>query len=253
MFDVRRRSVALFCIFFLLASVVFPLGAGAQQAQPQKNIDWAQWANDMVKAHDTQPKMDKNLTDKLKTAREGELIPVIIQMKDKPNLKKFKTHFTKNSFRIQAYKNHKAEVARALKEHAQKTQTDILSLLEEHKKLGKADKIKSFWIFNGLTAKASKDTIYQLARDKAVEKIIYNDIKFTPVKEVNLASGTVAEAAYGKTETVTEEVYSKKLFLTPGVPTPANGGVTWGIEKIGANQVWDGGITGTGLVMGHLA
>lgn len=257
MFGVKRRGVALFCIFFLLASVVLPLGAGAQQIQPQKNIDWSHWANDMVKAHDTQPKMDKNLTDKLKATREGELIPIIIQLKDKPNLKKFKTHFTKNSFSVQAYKNHKTEVVGALKGHAQKTQAGVLSLLEEHKKLGKADKVKSFWLFNGLTAKASKDTIYQLARDKAVEKIIYDDIKFTPVKNVNLGSGTVGEAAYGKAETVTEEAYneaynSKELFLTPGIPAPANGSVTWGIEKIGADQVWAGGITGTGLVVGHL-
>jgi bacillopeptidase F len=256
-----KKSLALVTVFALLLTLLLPAAGWAQfktlpvPPAPGKGYDAAKQADAMVKRHDVAPVLDSKLVEKLKSTGEGELVPVIIHMRDKADLKKLKVRFNKQNFSPAALEQHKKAVIDELKTHAQKTQAPVLTALEEHKAKGKARDIRSFWLFNGITAKVGKEVIYELARNPLVEKIVYDDIKFTPVTAPvegrdDPAAG-VAEAVYGSEKAVEPAAEPAPAAAQLAAPAPQQS-VTWGVAKIGADQVWSMGYDGTGVVVGHL-
>jgi len=273
-----KKSLALvlvlaFCLTMILPGVGLAQGFSAlpmPKAPTSSGYDAAKQADAMVKSHDTTPKLNNQLIEKIKSSSEGEFIPVIIKLKDKADLKKLKANFNKQNYSENALKQHKAAVIDALKNHAQKSQTGVLKTLEEQKNKGKAKNIKSFWIFNGITAHLDKAAIYELARNPMVEEIIYNDIKFTAVtqKEVNTLE-TVKSTVYDENDTTTPDENDITAPDEDNTTTPDKNNatvientyqpaltpqtsVTWGISKIGADQVWSMGYDGTGVTVGVL-
>lgn len=235
-----KKGLALTTVFVLLFTLLLPAAGWAQfktlpvLPSPGTGYDAAKQAEAMVKRHDVAPVLDSKLVEKLKSVKDGELVPVIIHMSDKADLKKLRVRFSKQNFFPAALEQHKKAVIGELKAHAQKTQAPILTTLENHKAKGRAKDIKSFWLFNGITAKVGKEVIYELARNPLVERIVYDDIKFTPVTRP--ARNQLAVKASGVSSAVKSQQQS----------------VTWGIAKIGADQVWSMGYDGTGIVVGHL-
>ncbi|RJX22064.1 MAG: hypothetical protein C4570_01785 [Ammonifex sp.] len=258
-----KKNLALVSMLVFLLTMVLPAAGWAQlkimpiPKAPGAGYDAAKQAQAMVQRHDMAPKLDSQLVEKLKSVREGELIPVIVHMREKADLKKLKMHFNKHNFSPAAFEQHKAAVVDELKSHAKKTQEKVLATLEDQKAKGKAKDIKSFWIFNGITAKAGKEVIYELARNPAVEKIVYDDIKFTPVAERvegrDASAAGASEAVYGSETPVEPAAEPAPAATQPAVPAPQQASVTWGIYKIGADQVWsDYSYNGAGVVVGHL-
>lgn len=184
----------------------------------------------MVERHHQPPKLDKLLVKKLKDTRDGELLPVIIHIRRKtdlraldlpPELRDARTGGFGSAGAGPAVKitleQHRGKVIQALRDHSTLTQAPVLTELGKYESRGRAQNVQSFWLFNGLTAKLGKEAIYEMAGNPDVERITYDDLKFIPM----------------------------------GVVTPQQAN-TWGIERIGANQVWAQGYDGAGVVVGHL-
>lgn len=234
-----RRTVAVVVSLAFILTFILPAAGFAQfktlpvPPSPGTGYDAAKQADAMVKRHDVAPKLDSRLVEKLKSVREGELVPVIVKVQPKADLKKLRARFTRQNFSPAALEQHKAAVINELKAHAQKTQASVLTTLENYKAQGKAKDIQSFWLFNGVTAKVGKEVVYELARNPAVEKILYDDVKFVPV----------AKPAAGQAPQVAPAL--------PATPAPQQT-VTWGIAKIRADQVWSMGYDGSSVVVGHL-
>lgn len=252
----RKRSLALVTVLVFILTMVLPVAGWAQLSilpippAPGEGYDAAEYAQAVVERHDMEPKLDSKLIEKLRSVREGELIPVIIHMREKADVKKLKVQFNKDNFSPAAFEQHKAAVIDELKSHAKKTQREVLAALEEQKAKGKAKDIKSFWIFNGLTAKLSKEAVYKLARDPAVEKIVYDDIEFTVVAKRSKGKNS-KEAPLIPAPQPPKGAQPPVQQPEPQVPAPQQTYVTWGIYKIGADQVWNN-VYGTDVVVGVL-
>ncbi len=149
-----------------------------------------------------------SLAKKLKKLDTTEKITVIVRLKDKPDIK--------------AVRGKRAEVLKILKQKNQKSQQMLSPFLSNKRALGKIEKIRHFWLFNGMAVTATKDVIEKIASRPEVEEIHENFIVSLPPIE-------------------------KADDITPQED------VEWGIAKIKADQVWTNfGIKGNGIRVGHL-
>ena len=113
----------------------------------------------------------------------------------------------------------RAWVYETLTEHADETQPELLSWLDQRHL-----PYQRYYLVNGLEVKANAIRRWQVARHPAVERVIYNP-NLRPIPELpSLGSGIATKP---------EEI-------------------PWGIEAIGAPRVWSElGITGEGVVVGQ--
>lgn len=112
-------------------------------------------------------------------------------------------------------------VVEALQDKSEKTQTNLLRYIEQEKKRGNVGAYESFYITNMVYIKATKNVIENIAYMPEVGRIYKNG--FIKLEEP-ARNGEDAE--------------------TVAV------GPEWNIERVGANQVWDMGIDGTGATVG---
>jgi serine protease AprX len=94
----------------------------------------------------------------LSQASAVEEIPIIVQLKNKVNLRQFRK-FKK--------KLRRAHLLKALKEQAKTDQADVEALLKK----GKNRKLKKLWLINGIAVDATPELIQKLSALKAVETI----------------------------------------------------------------------------------
>ena len=108
-----------------------------------------------------------------------------------------------------------------LKLFSEKEQSDVMSILKAEKTNNSVSDIKSHWLSNAISCKASRDVIYLLSRHNDIEIIGYDEIRYM---------------AY---DNVTEDVVdnSKEMDLTDN------------ILMVNADKVWDLGYTGKGVVV----
>jgi subtilisin family serine protease len=108
-------------------------------------------------------------------------------------------------------------VLRALRAHADLHQRPLITLLARAKAAGRVQRVRPFWIFNGLEVVAQPDVIAELAAQPAVEEIRYNATVQAPA----------APAA------------------TTGPPEP-------NIALVNAPALWDRGHVGQGVVVASM-
>jgi subtilisin family serine protease len=77
-------------------------------------------------------------------------------------------------------------VIRALQAKADATQKQIKALLATRSAQGNVDQKVSFWVFNGLSVKATADVIYELAERSDVQSITQDEIQIEPVSALAL-------------------------------------------------------------------
>ena len=112
-------------------------------------------------------------------------------------------------------------VIRTLKATAISRQKDLIKFLEKEKGLGNVVCYTSFWIFNGLSLKATPEVIRKIA--------LWDDV-----------------------DIVTEDLPIPPPVLFPSTPLQSDSIYTWNIERIKAPEVWELGIDGSGVVIGIL-
>ncbi|NLK43196.1 MAG: S8 family serine peptidase, partial [Tissierellia bacterium] len=113
-------------------------------------------------------------------------------------------------------------VVEALSDKAETTQRNIIKYLEQEKEKGNVVEFKSYSVVNMLYVKATKEVIENLSYMTEVGKIYKN-----------------------KTYTLSKPVMDNEI-------APNSEGVEWNIARVGADQVWELGIDGTGVVVANI-
>src|SRR5699024_2320756 len=112
----------------------------------------------------------------------------------------------------------------ALVDKAETTQHDLIKFLEKEKEEGKVSEFESFHIVNMVYLKGDKETIESIAYMEDVEKVY-------PNRKVDLI---------------------KPEKSTPIRTLENTDGVEWNIKRVGADQAWEVGYDGTGIVVGMI-
>ena len=141
-----------------------------------------------------------------------------------------KAQMTSDDFAVLNCKSDSKEVRRELvtnelKKFAEKSQRDIMSVINAEERSNSVIDIKTYWIANFINCKAKRDVIYQLASHPDVALITYNS------------------------EMDTEFMLSNEE--TRGTQA-ATGTIAQHVTQIKADKVWDLGYTGKGVVVAVL-
>ncbi len=118
----------------------------------------------------------------------------------------------------------RSAVVSELKETALTSQEDVNAFLEQGIDNGDVEEFTSYFIVNGMAVTATKEIAEKLATFDSVEKILPN--------EERTLYTTVTEDAE-KIESTIENV-------------------EWNVERVGAPEVWDMGIDGSGIVVASI-
>ncbi|WP_449537124.1 S8 family serine peptidase [Ferdinandcohnia sp. Marseille-Q9671] len=114
-----------------------------------------------------------------------------------------------------------------LRTTAIETQGDVKTYLEKEEAAGNAKDIKSYFIVNGMAVTATKDVMEKIASFPEVEKVLPNE-----------------------TRTLHAPVTEKATTAVESKVSPQN--IEWNIDRVGAPQVWEMGIDGSGTVVASI-
>ncbi|WP_335464077.1 S8 family serine peptidase, partial [Neobacillus drentensis] len=220
--SIRRLnfSLSLLVSIILLISLVLPNIAVAQgdsiESKPislNKNIS-------------IENKVDSKL---IKQFKDQDLNTFILKFKEQADTNRVaietaekakKQKLTEVSTKLQV----RSAVVSSLRNTAMESQTEVMEYLEEAKQKGEVKSVQSFYVVNAIAVTATKAVMDKLAAFPEVAKILPNETRqiITPIqpkeKTTNQNSSTVE----------------------------------WGVEKVGAPQVWDMGIDGAGIVVASI-
>ena len=112
-----------------------------------------------------------------------------------------------------------------LKHFSEKEQSDVMSILQAEKSNNSVSDIKSHWLSNAISCKASRDLIYLLSRHNDIALIGYDEMKYMVY------------------DNVTEDVV---------VEDNRDFDMTDNITMVNADKVWDMGYTGKGVLVAVL-
>ncbi len=120
-------------------------------------------------------------------------------------------------------------VVEELKEFSRQEQADLLAFLEKMEEAGKVKDIRSFWVGNLVNCKARPEVIQELMSRKDLARLDYNQ-----KREVLLSD----EASAGSPVAAQDKLRTDNL--------------TWNVTLVNADQVWDEGFTGEGVIVAVL-
>jgi len=167
-----------------------------------------------IASHAYAGQLSPELSETLQQVNHKEYLSVIVRMEDQTDLKASTLGIVGRNKALRSRK-----VIKALKATAIVRQKDLITFLEKEKSLGRVVHYASFWIFNGLSLKATPGVIKKIASRDEVD-IVSEDLPIPPP------------------------------VLLPSTPPQSETNYTWNIERIKAPEVWDMGHNGSGVVVG---
>ncbi len=172
----------------------------------------------IILIHITSPayagELSPGLSERLQYVNHKEYLPVIVRMVDQADLRDSTQDIMGRSKALRS-----RNVIRSLQATATKRQQDLITFLEKEKSLGNVAHYTSFWIFNGLSLKATPQVIKKIASRDDVDNV-------------------------SEDLTIASPVPIPSVLLQTDFP------YTWNIEMIKAPEVWELGIDGSGVVVG---
>ncbi|WP_273852181.1 S8 family peptidase [Guptibacillus spartinae] len=217
----NRRIVMLFaCFILLITSFIQPamqVKAGNEPSVSMKK------ESDRINQKVTKAfEKNEKVTFLIKFAEQADTTKAAKEAKDTAKEKKLTS--------FQAEITLRSAVVNALRSTAIETQQEVITYLEHQEQKGNAEDIKSFYIVNGMAVTATKKVMKHLASLPEVEKILPNEIRqIQPTPE--------------KTKT--------KAKSKAQITTETNS-IEWNIDRVGAPEVWNMGIDGTGTVIANI-
>jgi subtilisin family serine protease len=154
------------------------------------------------------------LSERLQHANHKEYISVIVRMADHTNLNAASQDITGISKASRS-----RNLIKTLRKTAIKGQENLTMLLEKEKALGTVAHYTPFWIFSGLSLRATPEVIKKIASRDDVDR-------------------------------VSEDLPIPPPVLLPSAPLQSDSMYTWNSERIKAPEVWDMGYNGSGVVVG---
>ena len=218
MLRIGKRILTVLAIALLLFSTISPLQAPVISAK-EETVSKQRAV--------TQGETSKVSKDVLAEFNEKEKVTFLVKLKDKADVDAVAKQAGKkaDARKVTAYQKElmvRSAVISELKATAAKSQDHVLTFLDEMVKQGKAKDVQSFFIVNAVAVTATKDVMEKLAAFPEVEKILPNE-----ERELLPSSPEQVRAAL-----------ENELANT-----------AWGVERIGAPEVWEMGIDGTGIVV----
>ncbi|MGP4108946.1 S8 family serine peptidase [Virgibacillus sp. L01] len=216
----QTRAFSIAASLLMVFSLIVP---GMSYAETNGNIHHS--------AKDTQgaakEKVNNRLLDQFKN---DEKVTFLIKFKETADTKKIAKEARKSaeSANMTAKKAEfiqRSAVVSALKSVSLESQTNVEQYLQQEADKGNAEEIRSYYIVNGMAVTATKEVAEKVASFANVEKILPNETRelLTPVTK---------EAKNG--------------------PQSETANIEWNVERVGAPQVWDMGIDGSGTVVASI-
>ncbi|WP_093134736.1 S8 family serine peptidase [Salinibacillus kushneri] len=182
-------------------------------------------------AKNTQQIAEAKVSDRLqKQFDEQQNVTYLVKFKEKTDTKQVAKEAKKKakSNNLSANKaefTQRSAVISALKATAQESQQNVKNYLQKEVEKGNAKDVHSYHIVNGMAVTSTKKVAENIASFEEVEKILPNETRqlLTPVDEK-----------------VNNEPESE---LT---------NVEWNVDRVGAPEVWEQGIDGTGTVVANI-
>ncbi|MGB2991883.1 MAG: S8 family serine peptidase [Paenisporosarcina sp.] len=218
--SVFHLTLSLLVSFMLLISLVLPNNTIAQVNSVESKPISA------IKNTSVENKIDSKL---IKQFKDQDQITFLLKFKDQvdTNLiaieateKAKKQKLTEASTELQV----RSAIVSTLRNTAMETQTEVTDYLKQAKLKGEVKSVQSFYVVNAIAVTATKDVMNKLATYPEVAKILPNETRqlITPIQPK-------AKKSDNNTSTV-----------------------EWGVERVGAPQVWDMGIDGSGIVVASI-
>ena len=165
-----------------------------------------------------------------------EMISVNIILKSQADVHKLQQIAAKANDR----KSKREVVVNELKSFSKSTQSDLMSILDAEAKSGKVEDIRCHWLVNAISCSASSDVIYLIARHNDVEVIAYDEMKYLlwdeEVKAVEPARGMTQNITHVKADDVWDLGYTGEGVMVAVIDT----GVNFNHIDL-ADHLWDGG------------
>ena len=165
-----------------------------------------------------------------------EMISVNIILKSQADVHKLQQIAAKASDR----KSKREVVVNELKSFSKSTQSDLMSILDAEAKSGKVEDIRCHWLVNAISCSASSEVIYLIARHNDVEVIAYDEMKYLlwdeEIKDVKPARGMTQNITHVKADDVWDLGYTGEGVMVAVIDT----GVNFNHIDL-ADHLWDGG------------
>ena len=165
-----------------------------------------------------------------------EMISVNIILKSQADVHKLQLIAAKANDR----KSKREVVVNELKSFSKSTQSDLMSILDAEAKSGKVEDIRCHWLVNAISCSASSEVIYLIARHNDVEVIAYDEMKYLlwdeEVKAVESTRGMTQNITHVKADDVWDLGYTGEGVMVAVIDT----GVNFNHIDL-ADHLWDGG------------
>ena len=165
-----------------------------------------------------------------------EMISVNIILKSQADVQKLQQIAAKANDR----KSKREVVVNELKNFSKSTQSDLMSILDAEAKSGKVEDIRCHWLVNAISCSASSEVIYLIARHNDVEVIAYDEMKYLlwdeEIKAVEPTRGMTQNITHVKADDVWDLGYTGEGVMVAVIDT----GVNFNHIDL-ADHLWDGG------------
>lgn len=234
---VKKRVMVQIVSFLLCLSLLFPFGV-TSPSLAKANPDLSVSLNDSADIQ-VQDKVSDRLLSQFK---KEDHVTFLVKFKEQLNTEEVAAETEKKALKqkqtvAQTIFMKRSAVVNALRVHATETQHDVKKFLDKAKKEGQVKDYHSYYIVNGIAVTGTKDIAEKLATFPEVDKILRDELRQLVPTEPD------------KTIQAVKESHQVKAQRTTDAETSAT---EWGIEKIGAPEVWDMGIDGTGVVVANI-
>ncbi|BCN29308.1 S8 family serine peptidase [Anaeromicropila herbilytica] len=215
----RRKVRRLLTVLLVFAMIINSVPA---LAQSNNSLPFSSTKGDLKT--EAMNKIESGFLDSIGDGEYAEAIVYLKSQVDSMGVAKeakseLSSALTPSSTKVEVRK----EVIDALKDNAENTQQKLLKYITQEKSKGSVEEYTPYYIINAVYIKAQKDVIRNMAYMDEVEKIYKNKI-------VKLDEPKVSKVKIQANEN----------------------GVEWNVEKVKADEVWDLGIDGTGVVVGTI-
>lgn len=173
-----------------------------------------------------QNKINKKVLEKFK---EDEYVTFLVKFQKQVNLDSVVKETVEKSKNqdmtiFQKKQRKRSTIVTTLRSNAEDNQSSVKKFLKQEKNKGHVKEIESFYIVNAMAVTATKEVLDSLASYPEIEKILPNE---------------------------TKKVIEPKQSSEPLVKTNSSS-VEWNIERVGAPNLWDEGIDGSGVVVANI-
>jgi len=182
-------------------------------------------SNKPVSTTSSDLKIDSNL---IKQFKNNDHVTFLLKFKNQVDTNKIATEAKENAKKqkqsiVKTEMIVRSSVVSSLRNTAIESQSSVLEYLEQGKQNGEIDSVESFYIVNAIAVTGTKEVMEKLAAYPEVAKIVPNETRklITPIQN---------------------KLKTEKSSSTIG----------WGVERVGAPQVWNMGIDGSGIVVANI-